>query len=108
MYQEGIRNVFGDEVESFFFVGQEKEPPYISQVFLLDPSYTLYGEKAMRLGIRKYIECMGKGIWETYSNRVIFLSIAPKPEDLSTYYDRENSICYAPSYLDNLLAKYEV
>ena len=108
MYQEGIRNVFGDEVKHFFFVGQEKEPPFISQVFLLDPAHILYGEKAMRLGIRKYIECMEKGIWETYSNRVIYLSIAPKPDDLPTNYDRENSVCYAPAYLDKMLARYEL
>ena len=49
-----------------------------------------------------------KGVWETYSDRVIQMSIAPKPEDLSTNYDRENSICYAPSFLDNMLAEYEV
>ena len=108
MYQEGIRAVFGDEVESFFFVAQEKEPPYISQVYLCDSSITLYGLKAMRNGIEKYIECKEKGVWETYSDRVIQMSIEPKPEDLPNNYDRENSICYAPSFLDNMLAEYEV
>lgn len=108
MYREGIRKVFGEEVESFFFVAQEKEPPYISQVYLCDSEITLFGEKAMRLGIEKYIECREKGIWETYSDKVIQMSIAPKPEELPTNYDKENSICYAPAYLDSLLSKYEV
>ena len=108
MYREGIRKVFGEEVESFFFVAQEKEPPYISQVYLCDSEITLFGEKAMRLGIEKYIECREKGIWETYSDKVIQMSIAPKPEELPTNYDRGNSICYAPAYVDSLLSKYEV
>ena len=108
MYQEGIRAVFGDEVESFFFVAQEKEPPYISQVYLCDSDITLYGLKAMRNGINKYIECKEKGVWETYSDRVIQMSVEPKPEELPNNYDRENSICYAPSFLDNMLAEYEV
>lgn len=108
MYQEGIKAVFGDEVESFFFVAQEKEPPYISQVYLCDSTITLYGKKAMNFGIDRYIECKEKGLWETYSDKVIQMSIEPKPEELPTNYDRENSICYAPAYLDNLLSKYEV
>lgn len=107
MYMKGIQAVFGDEVETFFFVAQEKEPPYITQVFVPDMGFIAYGEKAVRLGINKYIECQEKGIWPSYSEDVVELTIIPKPDDLVNDFDKETSICYAPKWLDHELLKYE-
>ena len=108
MYRTGVKAVFDTDVKEFFFVAQEKEEPCISQVFLADETLVLYGEKAIKAGINKYLECKEKGIWESYSDRVIELSIQPKPDELASNFDKENSICYAPYYLDRELMKYEV
>ena len=107
MYMQGIQAVFGDEVETFFFVAQEKEPPYITQVFVPDTGIITYGEKAVRLGINKYIECQEKGFWGAYSEDVIEMTIVPKPDDLINNFDRATSTCYAPRWIDNELLKYE-
>lgn len=107
MYMQGILAVFGDEVETFFFVAQEKEPPFITQVYVPDNGIITFGHKAIRLGIQKYIECQEKGFWDTYSDDVIEMTIAPKPDDLINNYDRVNSICYSPYWVDKELLKYE-
>lgn len=108
MYMDGIFAVFGDEVETFFFVAQEKEPPYITQVYVPDSGIINYGHKAVRLGIEKFIECQQKGFWGSYSEDVIEMTLAPKPDDILNNYDRENSLCYAPYWVDKELLKYEV
>lgn len=107
-YKTGIRAVFGEEIENFFFVAQEKEEPFISQVFRTNENFILQGEKAMKIGIEKYLDCKEKGIWQTYSDKVIELSIIPKPDDIESRFDKENAICYAPNYIDSILASYEV
>ena len=107
MYMAGIKAVFDDDVETFFFVAQEKEPPYITQVYVPDDAIVTYGDKAVRLGINKFIECQQKGFFGTYSESVIEMTIAPKPEEMIGNYDRENSICYAPYWVDREILKYE-
>ena len=104
---KGIKAVFDDEVETFFFVAQEKEEPYITQVYVPDDAIVTYGEKAVRLGIEKFIECQNQGFWGTYSEDVIEMTIAPKPDDLLTNFDRVNSICYAPFWVDKMILRYE-
>lgn len=107
MYMAGIKAVFNDDVETFFFVAQEKEPPYITQVYVPDDAIVTYGDKAVRLGINKFIECQQKGFFGTYSESVIEMTIAPKPDEMIGNYDRENSICYAPYWVDREILKYE-
>lgn len=106
MYKEGIKAVAGIDVDSFFFVAQEKEPPYITQVFIQDDGIINYGYKAVRKAIATYLECKEKGYWDTYSNHIIQMSLEPKPEDLPTNFDKEKSVCYAPYYIDSILAQY--
>lgn len=107
MYQKGIKAVFDDDVETFFFVAQEKEPPFITQVYVPDNEIVIYGDKAVRLGIEKYIECREQGYWPSYSDDVIEMTIEPKPDDMINNYDKERSICYAPIWIDKLIMKYE-
>lgn len=106
MYRDGIKAVTGIDVDSFFFIPQEKEPPYITQVYFPDMNLVNYGEKAMRKGINTYIECNEKGFWDTYSDKVIEMRLSPKPEDQPTNFDKENAICYAPYFIDSILANY--
>lgn len=106
MYREGIKAVTGIDVDSFFFVAQEKEPPYITQIYLPDNNIIDYGYKAMKKAIRTYLDSKEKGIWETYTPHVIQMSLSPKPDDLPSNFDRERSIAYAPHYVDSILANY--
>lgn len=106
MYKEGIKAVTGIDVESFFFVAQEKEPPYITQVYLPDEAIITYGYKAVRKAIETYLECTEKGFWDTYTSHIIQMSLEPRPEDLPTNFDKEIGVCYAPYYIDSILAQY--
>ncbi len=108
MYTKGIKAVFDDDVDTFFFVAQEKEPPYITQIYMPDSDIILYGDKAVRLAIEKFVDCKDKGLWGTYSNDVIEMSLAPKPDDLLSNFDKENGVCYAPYWVDKEILKYEV
>lgn len=107
MYMQGIKAVFGDDVEQFFFVAQEKEPPFITQIYTPDTGIIDFGHKAVRIGIKKYQECKEKGFWETYSDDVIEMSFVPKPDDLINNFDRTTNVCYAPKWIDNELLKYD-
>lgn len=104
MYRIGIKEVCGVDVENFFFLVQEKEPPYVAQIYNPDVRHIIaWGEKAIRNAIDKYIECQETGIWQAYSDKIIELRIEPAPEELGTTYDKEQGILYAPNYIDRLI-----
>ncbi|MBQ2395942.1 MAG: PD-(D/E)XK nuclease-like domain-containing protein [Bacteroidales bacterium] len=107
MYRQGIETVTGLDVENFFFVMQEKEPPFVSQIFEPDEMMLDIGEKQMRYAIDRYVECKEKGLWTAYSDKIVQLSLAPRPEDLSTNFDAENGTAYAPAWVDAALLKYD-
>lgn len=108
MYRMGIKAVTGIDVKNFFFIVQEKEPPYVTQIFNPDVEHLIvWGEKAIYSGIEKYLECKERGIWAGYSERIIELRIEPSPEEVIGNYDKENGIIYAPKWIDNELMKYE-
>lgn len=107
-YRTGIKEVTGIDVESFFFIAQEKEPPFISQIYLPEITLINFGENAIKNGIKKYLECKENDIWETYSSNIIEMTIQTKPEDEISYFDKKRGILYAPYYLDNELLKYDV
>lgn len=108
MYREGIKSVTGKTVQSFFFVAQEKEPPYITQVYIPDMALIEHGRKAVKNALEVYSECEKTGIWKTFSDKVIELTIQDKPEELMSNFDPELGCCYAPKYIDTILQKYEV
>lgn len=109
MYRMGIKAVTGIDVENFFFIVQEKEAPYITQIFNPATDHIItWGEKAIYAGIDKYLECKEKDLWEGYSDKIIEMRLEPSPDDVIGNYDKENGIIYAPKYIDNILANYEV
>lgn len=108
MYRMGIKAVCGIDVENFFFLVQEKEAPYITQIFNPDMIYTVWGEKAIYNGINKFLECRDNDIWPTYSDKIIEMKIEQAPDDLIGLFDKENAICYSPVWIDKELLKYEV
>ena len=109
MYRMGIKAVTDINVDNFFFIVQEKEAPYITQIFNPATDHLItWGEKAIFAGIEKYLECKEKDLWEGYTNHIVELRIEPAPDDIMGNYDKENGIIYAPKWLDNELMKYEV
>lgn len=109
MYRMGIKAVCNTDVENFFFIVQEKEAPFVTQIYnpVTDHIIT-WGEKAIYAGINKYLECKESNIWDGYSDKIIEMHLEPSPDDIIGNYDKENGIIYAPRYIDNILASYEV
>lgn len=105
-YRTGIKSVTGIDVESFFFVAQEKEPPFITQVYLPDMHIVDYGVKAVKKALSLYQECQQKGFWDTYSDGIITMSLDLKPDDVLGNYDASENIAYAPYWVDKELTKY--
>lgn len=108
MYRKGIKAVCDIDVENFFFIVQEKEMPCITQIYNPDMIFTAWGEKAIYNGIEKYLICKENGVWPAYSEKIIEMRIEPPPDDLTGLYDKDNSICYSPAWIDRELLKYEV
>lgn len=107
MYKRGIQAVTGIGVQTFFFVAQEKEPPYITQVYVPDMALVEFGNKTINNAIEVYKDCQTAGIWQAYTDKVIEMTIQDKPDELMSNFDKENGICYAPRFLDAILSKYE-
>lgn len=109
MYRMGIKAVTGIDVENFFFIVQEKEAPYITQIFNPATDHIItWGEKAIYAGIEKYLECKEKDLWEGYSDKIIEMRLEPSPDEIIGNYDKEQGIIYAPKWIDSILANYEV
>jgi len=108
MYRQGIKAVTGIDVESFFFIVQEKEEPFISQPFLPSMRLVDWGDKVIRNGIQKYVECQESGLWPGYTDKVVELSIEFAPDEIVGGYDLDNAVAYAPYSIDRILSKYEV
>ena len=108
MYKRGIQAVTGIDVQTFFFVAQEKEPPFITQVYVPDMALVEFGNKAINNAIEVYKECQYTGIWQAYTDKVIEMTIQDKPDELMSNFDKEKGVCYAPRFLDAILSKYEV
>jgi len=67
LYLDGLNAVFGTEQRQFYFIAQEKEPPYVVQPFALDQEAVLWGRKQNRAAIRKFAECLKTNVWPGYS-----------------------------------------
>lgn len=68
LYLEGIAAIFGEnEGRQFYFIAQEKEPPYIIQPFALDVESVEWGKRLNRKAIRTFAKCLETNIWPGYS-----------------------------------------
>jgi hypothetical protein len=67
---EGILRVTGHEPRNFFFVVQEKRPPYIVSVIALDRIALEWGATQNRRAIRIFAGCLERDHWPGYSSRV--------------------------------------
>lgn len=86
-YRAGIRAMGIDDDPAFIFVVQEKEAPYLVQVFELDRDAVALGERLNRRAIEVYRDCMESGIWPGRSQEVELVDI-PR----WAYYQQEDSL----------------
>ncbi len=107
MYRMGIKAVCDIDVENFFFIVQEKEAPYVTQIYNPEiEGLITWGEKVIYSGLEKYLECKKNDLWEGYFNKIIEIRIETKPDDLIDNFDRDEGIIYAPYWLDKELCRY--
>lgn len=71
LYLDGIEAVTGTEPLSFYFVVQEKEPPYVVTCITLDGIAVEWGRIANRKAIHIFADCLKSGKWPGYANEVI-------------------------------------
>lgn len=70
LYLEGIEAVTGKPPRNFFFVAQEKKPPYIVSIIALDRIAIEWGQLQNRRAIRVFADCLERDHWPGYSSRV--------------------------------------
>ncbi len=65
MYSEGVKNVTGKDAV-FYFIAQEKEPPYAFNVLAADDRFVKRGYDTFRELLGIYHECKVSGNWYGY------------------------------------------
>lgn len=70
-YLDGIEAVTGTAPKSFFFVVQEKTPPYVVTCVALDPIAIEWGRIQNRKAIHIFAECLRTGKWPGYASDVV-------------------------------------
>lgn len=71
LYLDGIEAVTGAEAKSFFFVVQEKQPPYVVTCIALDPISIEWGRVMNRKAIHIFADCLKSGRWPGYADEVV-------------------------------------
>lgn len=74
-YLDGLAAVFGEDQRAFYFIAQEKNPPYIVQPFALDESAIEWGRKLNRKAIRTFARCLEKNEWPGYSTDFVTVAL---------------------------------
>jgi hypothetical protein len=62
----GIEAIFGERPQAFLFIAQEKESPYLVQLFQLDEEARAWGESENRKALRLFADCLSSGKWPGY------------------------------------------
>lgn len=75
LYLDGVAAVFGEAARDFYFIAQEKEPPYIVQPFALDGEAVEWGRRLNRKAIRQFARCLETGVWPSYATDFVTLSL---------------------------------
>jgi hypothetical protein len=66
VYLEGIERVFGERPKGFYFVVQEKEPPYVVSAIPLSTWQLDMGWREMRRAIERWADCLERDHWPGY------------------------------------------
>jgi hypothetical protein len=71
LYLDGIKAVFGDEPEAFFYIVVEKTTPYITTLYQLDAEDIDRGRDLNRMAIDRFAACLKSGHWPGYGEDVM-------------------------------------
>ncbi len=69
-YLDGIEAVTGETPESFFFIVQEKDAPYLVSICTLDDDALHWGQQLARRAIRTFADCLNRNSWPGYDCNV--------------------------------------
>lgn len=75
-YLDGIEAITGTRPNSFYFIAQEKEPPYIVQPIGIDDETIEWGRRLNRKAIKIFAECLSKNHWPAYADDVVTVSLS--------------------------------
>lgn len=67
-YTEGVKKITGENYDAFAFIAVEKDPPYRTEVFVLDSDYMQWGYNENHRLLRIEKECRDKNHWPHYQN----------------------------------------
>lgn len=70
-YRNVIGQTTGQVPENFWFIVQEKEPPYLVSVNYLDAAAVSYGERVAARATRIFAECVDNNRWPGYSDKPV-------------------------------------
>lgn len=68
-YTEGVSKVTGQKFDAFCFIAVESEPPYRTEVYVLDAEYLSWGWTQVHRLLRLEKECRDNGSWPNYQVR---------------------------------------
>lgn len=66
LYMSAWEWEYGEKIDSFLLLPQEKTQPYTTEVYQLDDISLSIGKKLMREALNKYAECLSSGVWSNY------------------------------------------
>ena len=67
LFQEGISRVLGKTIESAVLVPQEKEPPHVHEISVIDPNTLWWGARQNRKALDKLGACLEAGEFGGYT-----------------------------------------
>lgn len=68
---EGLKQVLGWTNPSYYFVAQEKEPPYVSGLFIMRDTDIEWGALQNRRALRRLSDALMKGRWPGYADNAV-------------------------------------
>lgn len=74
-YLDGIEAVTGHRPDSYFFVVQEKTPPYLVTCVTLDKQAIEWGRIENRKAVHLFAECLAADRWPGYADEVVELAL---------------------------------
>jgi hypothetical protein len=84
-YCEAVRQVLGED-PAFWFIVQEKTPPYLVSIVELSPEDRHAGHARNRVALERFRDCQASGIWPGYPPDRVMVAMPPwaraKGEDL--------------------------
>lgn len=68
---DGLREVLGWANASYYFVAQEKEPPYVASIVVMNEHDIEWGRLLNRKALRTLARCLDKGEWPGYATGAV-------------------------------------